>query len=78
MRAISSDDYIIKSNRESRKGRYDIALIPHDKNKYRIIIEIKSIKNQQENESYADFVKRINTKVNEASDQIERKNITKN
>ena len=32
--AIIGDDYIIKSNRESGEGRYDILLIPHDKTKY--------------------------------------------
>jgi hypothetical protein len=41
--AIIGDDYIIKSNRESGDGRYDIMLIPHDKTKYAVVIEIKQI-----------------------------------
>ena len=41
--AIIGDDYIIKSNRESGEGRYDILLILHDKTKYGIVIEIKQI-----------------------------------
>lgn len=38
-----SDDYIIKSNRESGNGRYDILLLPKDITQYGIIIEIKQI-----------------------------------
>ncbi|MCF7899332.1 ATP-binding protein [Candidatus Babeliales bacterium] len=36
-----SKDYIVKSNRESGDGRYDVMLIPKDKNKLGIIIEFK-------------------------------------
>ncbi|MEM6698002.1 MAG: PD-(D/E)XK nuclease domain-containing protein, partial [Bacteroidota bacterium] len=39
-----SDDYIIKSNRESGKGRYDILLLPKDKTRYGILMELKQIK----------------------------------
>ena len=35
------DNYIIKSNREGGHGRYDLALIPHDKNNLGIIMEFK-------------------------------------
>lgn len=38
-----SDDYIIKSNRESGKGRYDIMLLPKQNSKYGIVIEIKQL-----------------------------------
>ena len=41
--AILSDDYIIRSNRESGAGRYDILLLPYDKSRYGIIIEIKTL-----------------------------------
>ncbi|MCB0595357.1 MAG: AAA family ATPase [Lewinellaceae bacterium] len=41
--AILGDDYIIKSNRESGKGRYDILLAPHDASKYGVVIEIKQL-----------------------------------
>jgi len=36
-----SDTYYVKSNRESGYGRYDIMLIPYDRNKLSIIIEFK-------------------------------------
>ncbi|MGB0929401.1 MAG: AAA family ATPase, partial [Chitinophagales bacterium] len=42
--AISSDDYIIKSNRESGAGRYDILMLPRvDKSKYGVVIEVKAM-----------------------------------
>ncbi|MCF7800098.1 ATP-binding protein [Candidatus Babeliales bacterium] len=34
-------DYVIKSNRESGKGRYDVILIPKDRSKLGVIIEFK-------------------------------------
>ena len=71
--AVLSDDYIISSNRESGEGRYDIVLIPRNSNNNGIIIEIKQIENQQENEDDTDFIDRINDKINEALEQIERK-----
>ncbi len=76
---ILSDDYIISSNRESGEGRYDIVLIPRNSNNISlnasngIIIEIKQIENQQEDESNSDFIDRINSKIDEALEQIERK-----
>lgn len=69
---ILSDDYIIKSNRESGQGRYDMMLIPYDKNMNGVIIEIKSIEKQKENEESKKFVKRVNTGINKALDQIEK------
>jgi len=68
--AIIGDDYIIKSNRESGDGRYDIMLIPHDKTKYGIVIEIKQI-HKIDNEKEEDKNNRINTKIIEAANQIE-------
>jgi hypothetical protein len=41
-----SDDYIIKSNRESGKGRYDIMLLPKDKTRYGILMELKQIERE--------------------------------
>ncbi len=70
---VLSDDYVISSNRESGEGRYDIVLIPRNKKNNGIIIEIKQIENQQENEKNKDFINRINNKIDEALDQIERK-----
>ncbi len=72
MLAIIGDDYIIRSNRESGDGRYDILLIPHDKTKYGIVIEIKQVPKRSPKEKEADFHKRINTALKKASDQIEQ------
>ena len=71
--AVLSDDYIISSNRESGEGRYDIVLIPRNVDSNGIIIEIKQIENQQENEKNNDFIDRVNNKIDEALEQIERK-----
>ncbi len=72
MLAALKDDYVIKSNRESGAGRYDIMLIPNDKDKNGVVIEIKSIEKQKANESDADFANRINTALKNARRQIER------
>jgi hypothetical protein len=69
--AIIGDDYIIKSNRESGEGRYDIMLIPHDKSKYGIVIEIKQIARAGfENEQT--LRDRIDKKIHEAKAQISK------
>jgi len=39
------DSYVIKSNKESGTGRYDIALIPKDPKRLGIIIELKAVPN---------------------------------
>ena len=70
--AIIGDDYIIKSNRESGEGRYDIMLIPHDKSKNGVVIEIKQIEKRQENENGQQFKERINNTLQEALNQIDR------
>ncbi len=69
--AIIGDDYIIKSNRESGEGRYDILLIPHDKTKYGIVIEIKQI-DRDEKDDIQDFNKKIDNKIKEAKKQIDK------
>ena len=70
--AIIGDDYIIKSNKESDEGRYDIMLIPHNKAKNGVVIEIKQINKQQDNEEKNVFFKRINKEIEIASNQIDR------
>lgn len=70
--AIIGDEYLIKSNRESGEGRYDIMLIPRDKSKNGVVIEIKQIEKQLQNEKNNEFVKRINNELNSASNQIDR------
>ena len=42
MTACLSNSYIIKSNRESGEGRYDISIEPKDKSRKGIIIELKA------------------------------------
>ncbi len=70
--AIIGDDYMIKSNRESGEGRYDVMVIPHDKTKRGVVIEIKRIDKQKENESKVNFYLKINKKIEEAKNQIDR------
>ncbi|MCK4258732.1 MAG: AAA family ATPase [Halanaerobiales bacterium] len=40
-----SDQYEVKSNRESGYGRYDVMLIPKDKNRLGIVMEFKKVNN---------------------------------
>ena len=69
--ALIGDDYIIKSNRESGEGRYDIMLIPHDRTKNGVVIEIKQI-SKGKRESQKSFVKRINETIAAAASQIDQ------
>ena len=69
---ILVDDYIIKSNRESGQGRYDIMLIPHDKSKNGVVIEIKSIEKLKDNEKKIEFTQRINNEIEKALSQIDK------
>ena len=70
--AILSDDYKISSNRESGEGRYDIMLIPYDKSKNGIVIEIKRIEKERKTEKNTNkFKERINKELNEALQQID-------
>ena len=62
---IMSDDYIIKSNRESGQGRYDILLLPRKNSDYGIIIEIKTLDKEASN-------RRIATELNAALTQIKK------
>ena len=72
--AVIGDDYIIKSNRESGEGRYDIMLLPKNKTLHPngVVMEIKQIENR-ENESQNELAKRVNNKLKEAMNQIESK-----
>ncbi|OQX96211.1 MAG: hypothetical protein B6I20_14735 [Bacteroidetes bacterium 4572_117] len=75
--AIIGDDYIIKSNKESGEGRYDIMLIPivklrHGVAQHGIVIEIKQTEKQQGNESNDEFAKRVNKQIKEATNQIDK------
>ncbi|MCF7799928.1 ATP-binding protein [Candidatus Babeliales bacterium] len=56
-------DYILKSNRESGFGRYDVILIPKNKNKLGIILEFKKAKEKESlTESSQDALKQIQDK----------------
>ncbi len=69
---ILRDDYIIKSNRESGDGRYDVILIPFDKNKNGVVIEIKSIEKRGNSETEEVFIKRVNNEIKTAINQIDK------
>ncbi len=61
--SLVGEEYIIRSNRESGLGRYDILMIPRDKNRYGVLLEMKVIdKNSNE--------KQIEAKKKEALAQI--------
>ena len=68
---IMGDDYIIKSNRESGAGRYDILLLPRKKQDYGIIIEIKQLEKDASKKS-------IEKQLSDALKQITKTNTTKN
>ena len=70
--AILGDDYVIKSNRESGGGRYDILLLPKDKSKKGVVLELKQTSPRSTGEDDETFTKRINTLLDEAVLQIER------
>jgi len=68
---IMGNDYVLRSNRESGGGRYDILLIPHDKLQNGVVMELKQIRKRDEQESDKDFAQRINPKLKEALVQME-------
>ncbi|MCB0562394.1 MAG: AAA family ATPase, partial [Phaeodactylibacter sp.] len=47
---ILGDDYVIRSNRESGSGRYDILLLPRDPTQYGVVMEIKQLKKEASEE----------------------------
>lgn len=63
--SISKEDYIIRSNRESGAGRYDILMLPKVKTEYGIVMEIKTMDKDATQEQ-------IDAKLEEALGQIER------
>ena len=69
---ILTDDFMIKSNRESGEGRYDILLIPYDKTEKGIVIEIKTIEKQKTTETDDKFRARINNSMENAIKQIDK------
>jgi hypothetical protein len=79
--AILGDDYVIKSNRESGGGRYDILLIPrlavqtHDRvsiPQKGIVLELKQTTGRKDTETDEAFTERINKSLEDAKNQIER------
>jgi len=63
--SIGKQEYIIRSNRESGHGRYDILMIPKDKTKYGIVIEIKAMSKEATQQE-------IDAKLEEALKQIQK------
>ena len=74
---ILGDEYIIRSNRESGKGRYDIMLRPFDVTKNGIVVEIKTIEGRKKDEGEVDFHKRLNHAIKKAEHQMEAKGYEK-
>jgi len=66
-----SDNYEVKSEAESGFGRYDIALIPYDKSKLAIILELKSI-NFSKNETK---LKALNSALRQIKDRKYAENL---
>ncbi len=66
--AILTDDYIIRSNRESGEGRYDIIMIPHDKSRNGVVMEIKRIRKKKGEKVPPE---RIQEELKSTMDQIE-------
>jgi hypothetical protein len=65
-----SNDYVIRSNRESGYGRYDIIFTPKDLNKQGIIIEFKRI---YDDEDYEDVLKDALKQIDEKKYDVELK-----
>jgi len=63
MLAITRGEYLVKSNRESGDGRYDILLMPLESDKYGVVIEIKTLTKEATKEQ-------IDAKLTEALAQI--------
>jgi len=58
------DDYQVRSNRESGYGRYDVMIIPNQKNKLGIIIEFKKV-NEYKKESLEEAVEEALKQIDE-------------
>ncbi|MBO4555820.1 MAG: PD-(D/E)XK nuclease domain-containing protein, partial [Elusimicrobiales bacterium] len=75
--AAATDSYIVKSNRESGKGRYDIEMKPKTNRRYLpgIIIEIKHCKpSKSKNPNPKRQAARLEREALKAIEQIEEKN----
>ena len=69
---IATDNYSIKSNRESGEGRYDIAMFPKKKNLPGIIFELKHYKAEEsEKDDRQKLEKHLEKTAEEALKQIE-------
>ena len=64
-------DYQVKTNRESGYGRYDVLVLPKDKNKQAIIIELKSVNKTK----HKDFDKSIEEALKQLKDKAYYKEI---
>jgi hypothetical protein len=64
-------EYQVKTNRESGYGRYDVLVLPQDKNKQAIIMELKSVNKTK----HKDFNKSIQEALKQLKDKAYAKEI---
>jgi hypothetical protein len=64
-------EYQVKTNRESGYGRYDVMVLPKDKNKQAIIMELKSVNKTK----HKDFDKSIKEALKQIKDKAYYKEI---
>ena len=71
---LETENYEVKSNRESGGGRYDIAIIPKNNNKRGYVIEFKVLKGEDKNTKDLDLIKmKLKKLAEDAIEQIEDK-----
>ncbi len=70
--ATAADRYVVRSNRESGLGRYDLMLLPRDPEGRGAVVEIKSLPPRREGEDDEAFEARVGKALDAALEQIER------
>ncbi len=71
--SVLQKKYFVKSNRESGDGRYDILLLPKNKGLLGVVLELKAITPQKQNESDEEFAARIKQNQVAALKQVDDK-----
>ncbi len=71
--SVLRPDYLVKSNRESGDGRFDILLLPKKPDLTGVVLELKAISPQKNNEDNEKFEKRIAESQKQALMQIKNK-----
>jgi len=70
--AVAGDSYVVRSNRESGAGRYDVMLLPREKGERGAILEIKTLAPRGRDEEEEAFEARIGKALEKALEQIRR------